>query len=346
MPGFDSISKHIPGRRETVTGVVLLLACAALAAVAYLVFLRRGRPPEFVRALSSPAKSLTAVVYSPDDRHLVAGSASGQAIVWDLSSGQSRMLESLTSGAILAMAVGPDGSLLAGGVERSLVGWKIDGVGSGKQTRKLAGLSAPITTLAIRPKRTEIAVGLSNGSLYVLGKRQKSLGFPKSQGFGPHVDLEHKGSVKVVRYHPRGDLLVSGGTDGRLVWRDAETRKVRAKRDAHSSEISALAFSPDGRRLASGGWNGEIKIWSVETRELQTTLSQPDAVAGMEWVGSLLVSGSWDGRLRFWSTEREETIGQIDTGAVIHALAVNPAGDTLATVSRRGEVQLWRVPTF
>ncbi len=316
------------------TGVTLLFACAVLITVAYLMFLWRSRPPEFVRALSSPARSLTAVVYSPDGRYLVAGSASGQVIVWDLSSGRSRMLESLTSGAILAMAVSPDGSLLAGGVARNLVGWKLDGGSSGKQTNKLSGLPAPITTLAIRPKRAEIAVGLSNGSLYVLGKSKPAA-----------VDREHNGGVKIVRYPPRGDLLVSGGTDGRLVWRDAETRKVLAKRDAHSSEISALAFSPDGRWLASGGWNGEIRIWNVETRRPQTNLSQPDAVAGMAWIGSLLVSGSWDGRLRFWSPEQEDIVGQIDTGTVIHALAVSPAGDTLATVSRRGEVRLWRAPT-
>jgi WD40 repeat protein len=232
---------------------------------------------------------------------------------------------------------------LAGGVERSLVGWKLGGAGSSKQMRKLAGLPAPITALSIRPKPTEIAVGLNNGWLYVLGRSKKSPGVGKSRGPGPHVDAEHAGGVKVVAYHPGGDLLVSGGTEGRLVWRDAQTRKVQAKRDVHSSEISALAFSPDGRRLASGDWNGEIKIWSVETREIQTTLSQPGAVAGMAWVDALLVSGGWDGRLRFWSTEREETIGQLDTGAVIHALAVNPAGDTIATVSRGGEVQLWRM---
>lgn len=280
-------------------------------------------------------EGLTTVLYSPDGHYLVAGSASGQVIGWNVSSGKRRTLQTLGSQPILAIGLSSDGVLLAGGVDQNLVAWTAFKDKSKQTSQTLSNMPAPITSLAVRANRPEFAVGLSNGFLYLFGRSET-----------PDVDLEHKGSVKSVAYHPRQNLLVTGGSDGLIVWRDAETNKVLTTSEGHSSEISGLSFAPDGAVLVSGDWNGEIIIWDVKTREQKFALMQPDAVSGMAWSGSTLVTGGWDGLLRFWSLEQKAVVREIDTGDAIHGLAVNPAGDTIATVSRRNEVQLWRVPSL
>jgi len=326
---------EIRARRTLLIVAAAMIGLGGLATAAYFSFGRRHRPPEFRKALESPVEGLTTVLYSPDGRYLVAGSASGQVIGWNVVSGKRRTLQTLGSQPILAIGLSSDGVLLAGGVDQNLVAWTAFKDKSKQTSQTLSNLPAPITALAVRGNRPEFAVGLSNGFLYVFGRSET-----------PHVDLEHEGSVKSVAYHPRQNLLVTGGSDGRIVWRDAETNKVLATSEGHTSEVSGLLFAPDRGVLVSGDWNGEIIIWDVRSREQKTTLKQPDAVSGMVWTGSNLVTGGWDGRLRFWSLEQKAVVREIDTGDAIHGLAVSPAGDTIATVSRRNEVQLWRVPSL
>ncbi len=69
-----------------------------------------------------------------------------------------------------------------------------------------------------------------------------------------------------------GDLLVSGGYDGKLVWWDtAKREKVRAV-DAHAKWIRQVASSPDGTLVASVADDMTGKLWDTATGQLRHEL--------------------------------------------------------------------------
>lgn len=70
----------------------------------------------------------------------------------------------------------------------------------------------------------------------------------------------HSGSVHCVRYSPNGDLLVSGGEDGRVIVWDASTWTRQREVNDHVGEVYAVEISSDGSLLAIGGDDGRVVV--------------------------------------------------------------------------------------
>ncbi len=75
-----------------------------------------------------------------------------------------------------------------------------------------------------------------------------------------------------VAWHPVGDRLLSGGSDGRLRWWDLQSGACLRVREAHQGKVQALKVSPDGKRIASCGDDGAIRLWDVHSGEHLRTL--------------------------------------------------------------------------
>jgi WD40 repeat protein len=82
----------------------------------------------------------------------------------------------------------------------------------------------------------------------------------------------HPGVVSALSWVPGGDLLVSGGNDGRLRWWEVQRGECVRVREAHQGTVQALKRSPDGSILASCGDDGSIRLWDLESGELLQTL--------------------------------------------------------------------------
>src|SRR5438270_12650630 len=50
-----------------------------------------------------------------------------------------------------------------------------------------------------------------------------------------------------------GEMAISGGYDGRLIWWDRERRQIVRTVEAHGRWIRSIAVSPDGTKIASVG---------------------------------------------------------------------------------------------
>ncbi len=70
----------------------------------------------------------------------------------------------------------------------------------------------------------------------------------------------HAGSVHCVRYSPNGDLLVSGGEDGRVIIWDASTGTKQHEIDDHVGEVNTVEISSDGSLVAIGGDDGRVVV--------------------------------------------------------------------------------------
>ena len=71
----------------------------------------------------------------------------------------------------------------------------------------------------------------------------------------------------------RGDILVTGGSDGSVrVWSLVSNQPIH-RLAAHDNSVTSLQF--DDARIVSGGSDGRVKIWDTNTGGLIRELSQP-----------------------------------------------------------------------
>ncbi len=78
-----------------------------------------------------------------------------------------------------------------------------------------------------------------------------------------HTLAAHPSGVCAVRFSPRGDLLASGGKDGRVILWETGTWKKSKELDCSNSDVTAVEFSADGSMLSVGGEDGRLVVYSM-----------------------------------------------------------------------------------
>ena len=164
------------------------------------------------------------------------------------------------------------------------------------------------------------------------------------KGVTPRVS-GHRG-VKALALTKTGAVLISGGSEGDLIWYDLEEQQEIARQKSHSAEISVVVLSPDGSAAISADWDGRVRVTSTETREVIAMFTQPDAVPALAAHGEVIITGSWDGHIRVWEIDGKsgKLKSEFDTGAAVLGLAITADGKTAATVCGSGDVDFWKLP--
>jgi serine/threonine protein kinase/WD40 repeat protein len=210
-------------------------------------------PTQSVLALSADTAIVAAAFSWPDK--------AGILVIWDAKTGN---LINQSPWAATALALAPDGSLLAAGdADGRLRVWKLPG---SAEPERLQSDHVRINCLAFaRDKRLRpggpgwlLAAGSAGGSvtLWDLAAR-----LPRTYFRGAHYE------VSAVALSPDATLLASGSHGEVHLW-DAAAGQQLLSLPAH--QASGLAFSADGRRLAAsreptvpgGAW--ELIVWDLE----------------------------------------------------------------------------------
>jgi WD40 repeat protein len=87
-----------------------------------------------------------------------------------------------------------------------------------------------------------------------------------------HAFAGHPGVVSALSWASSGELVLSGGSDGRLRWWEVQSGQCVRVREAHQGTVQALKVSPDGSTLASCGDDGAITLWNLHSGEHLQTL--------------------------------------------------------------------------
>lgn len=84
-----------------------------------------------------------------------------------------------------------------------------------------------------------------------------------------HSCAEHKNYVNCVRYSPDGEVLVSVGSDKKIVFYDGKEGTVTHKdikasmKSKHQGSIYSCAFSSDGKTLVTASADKTVKAWDL-----------------------------------------------------------------------------------
>ena len=259
-------------------------------------------------------------------------------ILSEISSYHIATLEGHTDG-VWAMAVSPDGGILASGAaildESKDTSVRLWDVASREEIATLKGHTGGAYSVAFSPDGALLAAGSRGGTILLWDVANRTqVGILNG----------HRHGVWALALSPDGTLLASGAADFTVRLWDVASRKEIGILKEYSFWVTSVAFSPDGAFLATGSYDG-VELWNVASRTEVGSLSK-DGVRSVKFSreGTLLAVGMLDDTVRLWDVANRKEVGILrgHTNDVT-SVAFSRDGTLLASGSEDGMVILWDV---
>ncbi len=244
-----------------------------------------------------------------EEPSLVAASADGKSfaefaeeklLVWSLDSDEKKIVRRMDRQTPSALALSPDGKLIAVGSGNNVTLLlpsgellkKLDGLGDAakrivfsRQGNLLAGADndgviqiwnvnsgQPEKTINTGSEVTALAFNADGGTLATAGADKTISIWNVGSGVSHGRLKKHDAAINALAFSPDGKFLGSGGDDRTIVLWEVVTGKSKRTFKGHDQTVTSLAFSADGQLLASGSGNASIVIWEVATGKLNRVL--------------------------------------------------------------------------
>jgi WD40 repeat protein len=286
----------------------------------------------------------SALVFTPDGKHLMSFGNSGVLRVEEVASGKTLLQQKFlgVNGNRLALSV--DGTTVAvassGG---KLYLWKWE---SGEEPRELKAPRYVGHDLAFSPDGKTLAeIGEVDSSLRIWdladGKVRHKLEFPEGE----------RCSYRFVAFSPDGKTLAAAGErpgwSGVVHLWDPATQHLRRTIDAGGGGGGRLAFSADSTLIAVGN-RGCIRVWELASgKEVagngeahQTEVTRLTIAAN-----GLVATASDDHTVRVWDASTGRQRLKLTHDHWVRAVAVSPDGTRLVSSSLDDTVRLWDLQT-
>ncbi|VDB86404.1 unnamed protein product [Peniophora sp. CBMAI 1063] len=280
----------------------------------------QGFLAKFTDPTARVIKHITAisVAFSPDGKHIAAGTEDRKVRIWDAESGQTvRKPFEGHNQAIRCIAFSPErpGSpqRIASACADQLVQiWDAESeLGRMPGAPFLFGHTNVVNTVAFSPDGKRLASGSDDWTIRIWD-------VDSGQEVRPALNGHNDSGVLSVAFSPgAGKYLVSGGDDCAVRLWDAETMaSVGTVGSGHNRSVWSVAFSPDGERIVSGSADWAVRIWDAHPdRGLVSLMLMKGHKSSVLCVafapnGSRVVSASNDKTIRFWDAKTGKIVGR------------------------------------
>jgi WD40 repeat protein len=323
-----------------------------------------------LREIRTGGESVFALAFSPEGRHLAAGTNARPDYIKVYNSATGELEKALPGhrDAVLSLVYSADGSeLLSGSYDNTARIWD---VASGAELRLLRGHEWWVRSAEFSPDEKHIVTACEDGSVMVWDDHERKTDRQRRNLSPSLTFLGHSGPVFAAAFTPDGNRIASAGYDGRiLLWKpvaDSAGSGVKSTFDfameGHTAPIDALQFSADGETLVTGSYDNSVRLWDVKNGKLHETLrghaGRVRAVAMIPFPGqktqkdappvkSRLISGGLDGHVKVWDLQgyREELVLGADIVRAhddsVLGVSFSPDGHNILSASRDRTARLW-----
>jgi len=304
--------------------------------------IRDAETGAILHTLFGHSQTITALAFSPDSKQIASGSVDRTVRVWDLASGQSKVLRNV--GSVTDLAFTPVGNRI--GVATKFTSAK-------NATLQIFALDASMDSAA--PSKPEATFDCEGGDATAIafGPRGLRMISGSSQGLIHVWDLATQKPTARVTCEVRavtslavassGGLFAATTDDGVVRVVRTDGGQVFARRAVGSSIANDCAFLPDGRVLL-GCEDGILRLFNIGDSSLTSIHGHTGAVTAVavSGTGTTMVSGSSDHTLKLWSCYSFlPTTVLTGHQSSVRDVAFDPSGETIATASDDGMVWLW-----
>jgi WD40 repeat protein/serine/threonine protein kinase len=320
-----------------------------------------------------------AVLAAPSGDWVITASDDGTWRKWNPRTGEELCRSKPAGDAIRALALSPDGSLLAALGKKKLTLWDAD---SGEPVpdfpTKVAADGARQRSLAFAPDGSAFVTlagdgririwsldgtleadwpsGLVEGIVAWSGEEILLAGYTVAGSItvldpvtGEHlrswaVPSEVLYAFAVDEVHRR---VAVGSLDGAVRVYGLDTGELQLSFPDHTDAVLGLAFDRSGSWLASGSLDRSVRVRNLETGMQSAALAgHTDAVHGVTWVTAangapLVVTSSADRAARTWDPVQEQGITRLVGHNAMRTVAFSPDGRMVAAGSDSYLIQVW-----
>ena len=244
-------------------------------------------------------------------------------------------------GGVLAIALSPNGEILAAGTTSSEI--RIWDTGSGTPLLTYQGHTDWVRSVAFSSDGTMLASAADDQTVRTWDVKTGEC----LKTFEGHI-----ARVYSVTFSQDGKMLASGGEDQTVrLWEvsgEGNTQSIRTLH-GHTNRVRSVAFSPDERIVASGSEDQTMRLWNTSTGECLKVLQEHE---GKVWAvafspdGRIVASGSEDQTLRLWEVNTGRCLNILKGhSGWVRSIAFSYDGNTIASGSEDQTVRLWEVST-
>jgi WD40 repeat protein len=354
-------------RRDTEIGVSVRLVMHAL----YPIALAEKTGPEIQLDTGGHTAQIVAIAVTPDKKHLISASVDGNIRVWDIEKEKTeRIIRGYSSpegaGRIWAMALSPDGQLLAvgGWMDRMSVASPCCGdirlfdVSTGKLVGLLKGHDDIVLSLAFSPDGKKLISSQRGKKAFAIVWNLKDR---KPQTYLRPYEVKEcedggmaRCAINQVRFTQEGTNAITASEDKLLRLWDISTGKMIAEMSGHENGVTGLAVSSTEGTIASSDRDGGIRLWNSRSGKFLRALAKDRQQAcGLNFIPESNGLMSCEGLETQVDAPNGVNIWNVMDGSAkqtyhghtvpVTAAAVEPGGRWVATGDVYGEIHIWDV---
>lgn len=254
--------------------------------------------------------SVKCLVWISED-FLASGSNDSDIRLWNLKSGESRVLYDHSGPVNTLLWLPKNKILLSGSDDNKILAYKISGQASISSPIRLVGHTNRVYSLSANSSESFIASVGNDLNLIIWDTRLLKTVSDNNIIEPTDKVLAHDREIRCVSWSPTENLVCTGGNDNEIHYWDIDENggihpdDICPSRTYHTDFVYGCEVSPNGQFLATGSTDTSVGIIDLKSRELVLRNTwHSDFVWQVTWKqtkeGLFLATNSSDGTLKIW----------------------------------------------
>lgn len=347
------VVKKTPGTRAVVTSLTTVLFAVQFLLLALAVSVQAREAPILSLDTGGHMSLIRTVLFTHDGKRLISSADDKVIRIWNLETSQTeRTLRGQVGdgnrGKIYALALSPDGKLLAAGGRMREEGEgthpiRLYDLASGDIIALFDGHSGAVLSLDFSPDGRFLLSGGTDDTAIIWDVAGRKL---------RHRLRGHKADINRAVFTIDGERVVTGSDDRTLGLWSVDSGRLITQSTPHAGNVFGVAVSPVTGHVASGTQQGEVRLSDSQTlKPIRTFARQKGDLLGLSFSadGKRLITGTGTAPYRclVWNVSNGR-VARAYTGHdhLVIATAASPSGRLAATGGgSNNEIHIWNMDT-